>query len=1057
MMWGFGDNIALAGREFKIHVLESGTFSDNTPASGSISWSGCKIYYNGEDYDIADGSTDKTYVWWELNNPNSFQVSDTAPDLTQDDTLIAINRNGTAWVWYKSGVMVSPEAIYAPTLSAISANLGIITAGVARSFNWGASAGVEIDFDNETVKFGGSSNPKLSWDGSALKVRGQVVIESGSGLGNLSDADADHIDETATRKWAAESGADKTANHPDDIVYYGASPPSHKDGRLWYDSANHVLKRSDGVAWHEVGDITEYKTAAEIANLPATPSGSGLFCDGTHLGFYDGGAWKVYIGSDGKFLFKGDDYNYIDWNMSEENTLTIKGKLSADDIKTGTLTGRTVQTSDSGQRVVIDGANDILDFYNANGNKVLELGALSGYSPIDTYGMQGTNLASVNQVSGISVGSSSFKTLFEQGTMGMVQASTIDGTLMYIFHELGGYLGTGEVWGIWQQGISNGGGGYAARKGIRQAGSGVGIDQDSTISNTLGPTLFLGDITLYGTHTIDGMDPSAHIADADAHHARSHDHSAAADGYSLHPRDIGNIVFADQYNTVQDAINALGGPGTVYFPPGTYTITAPLVIGHGVHLVGSNRNNTVIQGDLADALVKASAPNRTNILIENLKFDNTDASPGSIGVDLTNIQASCIRNCIFTQCEIGILLKDTCYYNDIYSCTFTTSCDTGIKLTDSGGTTRPNENRIIGGYFNGCDSYGIYIDSGNNISIIASSFENCPTGVYCNSDTTKIFSCRFEGNTVGVDITANADKCAIYSCHWSGNTTNISDNGVDTLIIDAVQIKLPASIEMRAGDTIDGVDISAHATNASAHHTKTTSSEIDHGNVQGLGDDDHPQYLLASGARKISGDFLPSLDDWYDLGSPTYRFQHLYLSGDISVAGLVDGVDISAFKSSYDSHVANANAHHNRVHALSGGDHTGDLAYSQIDSLVGTGAGKIAAGSHASQHENGGADEIDVTGLSGQLADAQIPIAHALTGAKHTAAGLSVGQVIRATGESSFEWQQLQHDDLGGVSHWQHHSHASSGAYNGAIWVSGNQIKWYLNGTVYYINADGTD
>jgi len=56
-----------------------------------------------------------------------------------------------------------------------------------------------------------------------------------------------------------------------------------------------------------------------------------------------------------------------------------------------------------------------------------------------------------------------------------------------------------------------------------------------------------------------------------------------------------------------------------------------------------------------------------------------------------------------------------------------------------------------------------------------------------------------------------------------------------------------ASTTGEAGKLIraDEVDdkITAHKNNASAHHTKTTSSEIDHGSIQGLGDDDHTQYL----------------------------------------------------------------------------------------------------------------------------------------------------------------------------------------------------------------------
>lgn len=41
--------------------------------------------------------------------------------------------------------------------------------------------------------------------------------------------------------------------------------------------------------------------------------------------------------------------------------------------------------------------------------------------------------------------------------------------------------------------------------------------------------------------------------------------------------------------------------------------------------------------------------------------------------------------------------------------------------------------------------------------------------------------------------------------------------------------------------------------------------------------------------------------------------------------------------------------------------------------------GNATVAVHASTHENGGADEIDVTGLSGLLADAQTPTAHAST------------------------------------------------------------------------------
>ena len=53
------------------------------------------------------------------------------------------------------------------------------------------------------------------------------------------------------------------------------------------------------------------------------------------------------------------------------------------------------------------------------------------------------------------------------------------------------------------------------------------------------------------------------------------------------------------------------------------------------------------------------------------------------------------------------------------------------------------------------------------------------------------------------------------------------------------------------------------------------------------------------------------------------------------------------------------------------------------------GGGSGPPEAHASTHENGGSDEIDVAGLSGELADDQPPKAHALGGAKHTSATLA--------------------------------------------------------------------
>jgi len=72
---------------------------------------------------------------------------------------------------------VIAEQITANNLAAISANLGVISAGILQSSDLDADEGVLIDLDNEVIKFGGTSNPSLSWDGAKVEMN---IADDGS-------------------------------------------------------------------------------------------------------------------------------------------------------------------------------------------------------------------------------------------------------------------------------------------------------------------------------------------------------------------------------------------------------------------------------------------------------------------------------------------------------------------------------------------------------------------------------------------------------------------------------------------------------------------------------------------------------------------------------------------------------------------------------------------------------------------------------------------------------------------------------------------------------------
>jgi len=123
----------------------------------------------------------------------------------------------------------------------------------------------------------------------------------------------------------------------------------------------------------------------------------------------------------------------------------------------------------------------------------------------------------------------------------------------------------------------------------------------------------------------------------------------------------------------------------------------------------------------------------------------------------------------------------------------------------------------------------------------------------------------------------------------------------------------------------------------------------------------------------------------------------LDVEGNITLGGLVDGVDLAAFKTAYDSH-----------------NHDGRY-YTETE---------LQTSGSASVHWG------NVTNKPATFA----PAAHALVGSDHTASGLSAGHVVRASGPTTFAWAQLAHSDLSGVgtnTHTQIDSHIAATAAHG--------------------------
>ena len=185
------------------------------------------------------------------------------------------------------------------------AESGTITAdrvktGVLSSLNYGASAGSCISMNDGTFKFGGSSAPKLSWDGTTLNVVGNITITGGSGIGNFTDA-----------------GALATVDNLDGVA----------DGSTYKRTTTNE-KTGAGRAYSGLDSSNRLVTAV-IPGTAVTPSTAGLFIGSTNMGYHNGTEWRTYMGSNGNFYLGGTGVNAgMAWDALN-NCLTVCGCVTA--------------------------------------------------------------------------------------------------------------------------------------------------------------------------------------------------------------------------------------------------------------------------------------------------------------------------------------------------------------------------------------------------------------------------------------------------------------------------------------------------------------------------------------------------------------------------------------------------------------------------------------------------------------------------------------------------------------------------------------------------------
>jgi len=363
-------------------------FTNDSPEAGYVSWSNVVLYWRDNKYEIEDGSTDKKYIWWDYStSTTTFQTSDTRPELDLEDVIIGYNDNGT-WrlMCYQPTVMAdyvragvlqssnwgattgsqlnlddgtfklggsdSPALSWDGSILAVSgtiqagSNLGgdnVVTIdssgldvgssgrikGGATGFESGAgfwlgySGGYKFYIGNK------STDNYLSWDGSTLRVRGDLSVDTisfdritaGTNTASLTIGSGGYIQ---SANYSAGSSGFRISGSGDaefnDVTVRGTLITTGEDSNI---NADYI----------KTGTITGRKFQTAASGRRAVLETTGTY--NHHLLFYDSYYLRLWIAENGisardssnvdSFSLNGPDRVFRLYDNSGNLALTIEG------------------------------------------------------------------------------------------------------------------------------------------------------------------------------------------------------------------------------------------------------------------------------------------------------------------------------------------------------------------------------------------------------------------------------------------------------------------------------------------------------------------------------------------------------------------------------------------------------------------------------------------------------------------------------------------------------------------------------------------------------------
>lgn len=260
---------------------------------------------------------------------------------------------------------------------------------------------------------------------------------------------------------------------------------------------------------------------------------------------------------------------------------------------------------------------------------------------------------------------------------------------------------------------------------------------------------------------------------------------------------VGNGV-ADDTAAINAALAAVpANGGTVYFPAGSYLITASLSASvTGTRMVGAGWGSQILyDGNVVSPAIKASAASK-RVFIQDLRISQTNASHLGTAIDASNFVNSTIERVMIDAGGgsgvaplVGILLgANTCFYNEVRASriNYGGATSRGISITTGANSNTVMDCRLVP-QSDDVNSAGVYINGSHSTTLIHPDIESAAgNGIFLDTgaDGTTIVNAYCELNNIGLKIASGVNALTVTGGTFQTSVTaNIQNNGASNPII----------------------------------------------------------------------------------------------------------------------------------------------------------------------------------------------------------------------------------------------------------------------------------